>query len=121
MPYHRQVSWSAAMRDLRRERAPRPAVNALVAQSLAFAKTYDALRAAQARPLSRDGRYDQSAIMALAVAMARKERAKRPRAEWRILMSAALKFAWSQAKANRGSVLADLKAQVLMRHQGRAL
>ena len=102
MSYHRQVNWSGAMRDLRRERAPRPAVNALVAQSLAFAKACDALRAAQERPLSHNGGYDRSAIMALAVALARKERAKRPRAAWGTLMSAALKFAWSQAKVSRG-------------------
>jgi hypothetical protein len=114
MSYHRQINWPVAMRDLRRERAPRPAVNALVAQSLAFAKTYDALKAAQARRLSRDGRYDRSAIMALAVALARKERLKRPRAEWRTLMSAALKLAWSHAKGSRGPVLTDLKAQMIM-------
>lgn len=101
MPHQRQISWSVAMRDLRRERSPRPAVNALVAQSLVFAKACDALRAAQARPLTRDRHYDRSAIMALALAIARKERAKRPRAEWRDLMSAALKFAWSRAKVSR--------------------
>jgi hypothetical protein len=102
MSCHRHVNWSGAMRDLRPERATRPAVNALAAQSLAFAKACDALRAAQARPLSRDGTYDRSAIMALAVALARKERAKRPRAAWGTLMSMALKFAWTQAKVRRG-------------------
>ncbi|MBL0408214.1 hypothetical protein JKG68_30490 [Microvirga aerilata] len=102
MSYHRHVNWSAAMRDLRRERAPRPAVNALTAQSIAFARACDVLRDAQARPLSRDGVYDRSAIMALAVALARKERAKRPRAGWRTLMSTALTFAWAQAKVRRG-------------------
>ncbi|MBL0407564.1 hypothetical protein JKG68_26970 [Microvirga aerilata] len=102
MSCHRQINWSAAMRDLRRERAPRPVVNALVAQSLAFAKACDALRAAQACPLRRDGTYDRSAIMTLAVALARKERAKRPRAAWRTLMSSALKFAWARAKVGPG-------------------
>jgi hypothetical protein len=103
MSPHRQVNWSAAMRDLRRDRAPRPAVNALVTQSFVFAKTCDALRAAQARPLTRDGMYARSAIMALAVALARKEKAKNPRAGWRTLMSSALKFAWSRAKVSRGA------------------
>ncbi len=102
MPYHRQINWSAAMRDLRLERAPRPATNFLVAQSLVFAKASDALRVAQARPLSCDGTYDRSAIMTLAVALARKERAKRPRAAWRTLMSSALKFAWARAKVGPG-------------------
>jgi hypothetical protein len=102
MSCHRHVNWSGAMRDLRRERASRPALNTLAAQSFAFAKACDALRAAQARPLSRDGTYDRSAIMALAVALARKERAKPPRAAWGTLMSMALKFAWTQAKVRRG-------------------
>ena len=91
------------MRDMRRDRSSRLPANALVAQSLAFAKACDALRAAQVRPLSRDNRYDQSAIMAFAVALARKERVKRPRAEWRALMSEALKFSWSRAKGRRGN------------------
>lgn len=89
------------MRDLRRARAPRTATNALVAHSLTFAKAYDALCAAQSRPLVRAGEYDRSAIMALAVALARKERAKRSRADWKTLMSSALKIAWARAKVSR--------------------
>ncbi|GEO15778.1 hypothetical protein MAE02_34740 [Microvirga aerophila] len=104
MSYRRRISWSAAMRDFRHERVPRTSVNALVAQSLAVAKAYDALRALQARPLTCGGRYNQSAIMALALALARKERAKGSQAAWKTLMSSALKFAWTRAKATRAAV-----------------
>jgi hypothetical protein len=103
MSYRRQISWSMALRDLRHERGPRPAVNPVVAQSLQFAKAADALRAIQDRPLLQTCHYDRSAIMALALAMARKERAKGSKAHWWDLMHSALKFAWARARAMRAT------------------
>lgn len=103
MSSRRQIAWSAAMRDFRHQRAPRPALNPLLAHSIAVAKACDALRVIQAQPLTCEGRYIRSAIMTLALALARRERVKGSPASWKALMSSTLKFAWARAKLSRSA------------------
>lgn len=101
MPYRRQLSWSAAMRDLRRDRAPRSAESPLLAASMQRARALDRQRIAVSRSLVIDRAYDYSAIMTAATAEAKVQQLRGSGASWQQLMASALRFAWDRAKAQR--------------------
>jgi hypothetical protein len=99
MTLRRQIAWASSMRDLSRDRAVTPAVNAMFAASMQRARALDARRAVQARPLVVNGTYDRAAIMSAAIAEAKVERARGSSQSWSCLMASALRFAWARAKA----------------------
>ena len=103
MTYRRQLSWSTAMRDLRRDRAAPSAVNALFAASMRRARALETRRLVQSRPLVVNGVLDRSAIMSAAIAEAKVQRSRGSSASWPKLMASALRFTWSRAKAQRAT------------------
>ncbi len=76
MTFRRSISWSTAMRDLSRDRAATPAVNAMFAASMQRAKAATERKQALAAPLVVGGTFDRSAIMKAATAYARADRAR---------------------------------------------
>ncbi len=99
----RSLSWSAAMRDIERDRGQyRPGERTAIVRAAAFAKmAADAARkAAVSQPLVVAGAYDRRAIMAAAVKAAQARRAVSGEA-WGICLSSALKGVWQVAKAAR--------------------
>ena len=103
MTFRRSLSWSTAMPDIRNDRAPAAAVSPMFLASMARARALDARRAAQARPLVVNGAYDRSAIMQVAIAAARVDRARGVSLPWSQLLASALRTAWARAKAQRSS------------------
>ncbi len=96
----RSLSWSAAMRDIERDRGQfRPGERAAIARANAFAKMA-ADRARTGAPLVVGGQYDRRAIMAAAIKAAQARRAVSGEA-WGVCLSAALKGVWQVAKAAR--------------------
>lgn len=85
------------MHQMRQERLQTQA-NLPSSRPLLRARAVDALRMVSDRPLVVQGRFDNSAIMKLAIAAASKDRAFGAQASWRRLLGAALKFAWARAK-----------------------
>lgn len=71
MTYRRSVFWSDSMHELSRDRATPSGVNAMFAALMQRARTLQALRIVQSRPLLVHGAYDLSAIMSAALADAR--------------------------------------------------
>ncbi|WP_132251551.1 hypothetical protein [Methylobacterium segetis] len=101
MPLRRSISWNAALRDLRADRmqvsaeARRAHCRREVFAKLAANRARQELRA---RPLVVAGRYDRRAIMAAAVAQARREATGDA---WASCLSAALTGVWQVAKVAR--------------------
>ncbi|WP_404286468.1 hypothetical protein ACD578_15910 [Microvirga sp. RSM25] len=100
MATHRKIDWTAAMRDMRADRAE-PVVGYLAARSLEIARLDRLAREAASAPLAVAGSYDRSAIMTAAIAQARAQRAKGSKAAWSQLVGSALKSIWRHAKAQR--------------------
>ncbi|MER2265357.1 hypothetical protein [Methylobacterium oxalidis] len=101
MPLRRQLSWDAALRDLRADRvvvAPGAARARAAAQGVANIAASRARRSSSAFVVA--GRYDRRAIMAAAIAAAQARRAVTGEA-WGVCLSAALKGTWAVAKAPR--------------------
>ncbi len=94
MPAQRTISWNAALRDLRSDRAKIPA-GFLGARALAgtFIKT-------RKLPLVVAGQYDRSAIMQVAI-LAAKAHQRQYGSTWGVALSVALKATWQLAKAAR--------------------
>ena len=101
----RQLPWSVALRSLRADRAA-PVRGALAARALAEAHARETLKAAPAAPLCVAGVFDRAAIMRLAVASARLERARGSSLSWSALVGSALRLAWARAKAARRATTA---------------
>ena len=101
MTFRRQLSWSAAMRDLRRDRVSPSASNAMFAASLQRARARDASRVGQRRLLIADGSYHRAAIMSAAIAEAKLQRSRGCSGRWQQLLASALRFTWSRAKVQR--------------------
>ena len=95
MSFRHSISWNAALRDLRDDRAKVPAglVSARV-RCQGFARFR--------RPLVVAGQFDRAAIMAAAVEAARAHQ-ERFGCPWAEAMSVALKGAWQAAKIARGA------------------
>jgi hypothetical protein len=91
MSFRRQISWTAATRDMRNDRVQLPA-GFLSARSLVecYVKTR--------RPLVVAGKFDRAAIMAHAAAAA-KQHQTRTGSTWAAAMSVSLKATWQVAKA----------------------
>jgi hypothetical protein len=100
MSLHRKIDWTAAMRDMRADRA-KPVPGFLASRSLELARLDRLAKEAAAVPFVSDGSFNRSTIMTAAVARARLMRAKGDKALWSQLMGLALKFAWICAKQQR--------------------
>lgn len=103
MSYRRQVSWGAALSDLRNDRVQyAPGERAAVCRANGYAKlAADSARlSARTLPLIVAGAYDRAAIMSAAIASAQARRAVTGEA-WGVCLSAALKGTWQVAKAAR--------------------
>ncbi len=100
MALHRKIDWTAAMRDMRSDRA-KPVAGFLASRSLELARLDRLAKEAAAVPFVSGGSFDRSAIMTAAVARARLMRAKGDKAPWSKLVGSALKFAWICAKQQR--------------------
>src|SRR3954468_12312353 len=101
MIFRRQISWNAATRDMRNDRAQvAPGQIGATLRANAYAKfTADRLRAA--RPvLVVAGKFDRSAIMRAAIQQAQSRRAVTGDA-WGVCLSTALRGVWSVAKTAR--------------------
>jgi hypothetical protein len=101
MSYRRQLSWSAAVRDLCLDRAAPSAPSVMYLASIQRARALDARRLLQHRTLVVNGAYDLSAIMTAANAEAKLQRSRGSSATWQQLLASALRFTWSRAKAQR--------------------
>lgn len=100
MSIHRTLDWRAAKHELRAAR-PRIDTGVMAAKALEAARVLTARNVANARPLVVNGAYNLSAIMGAAIAQARLDRSKGSTVAWSKLVGAALRFAWSRAKALR--------------------
>ncbi len=96
----RKINWTAAMRDMRNDRA-KPVAGFLASRSLEIARLDRTAREAAAVPFAVAGSYDRSAIMKAAIASARAQKAKGSKAPWSQLVGLALKTIWRNAKAQR--------------------
>jgi hypothetical protein len=97
----RKINWSAAMHDIRNDRAKPVAPGFLAARSLEIARLDRLAKEAAARPFVVGGTFDRSAIMGAAIAHARLQRAKGNKASWSQLVGSALRLAWVAAKQQR--------------------
>ncbi|GEP07395.1 hypothetical protein [Methylobacterium oxalidis] len=101
MSASRQISWTAALREFRADRA---VIAPGAARARAAAEGFAKIAANRARRSSSTfvvaGRYDRRAIMSAAVAAAQGRRAVTGEA-WTDCLSAALKGTWAVAKAAR--------------------
>ncbi|WP_246529546.1 hypothetical protein [Microvirga zambiensis] len=102
MSLSRRIDWTAAMRDMRADRA-KPTHGFLASRSLEAARLDRLAREAASAPLVIAGAYDRSAIMTAAIAQARAQRAKGSKAPWRQLIGTALRFTWARAKSARNT------------------
>lgn len=96
----RKINWTAAMRDMRNDRA-KPVAGFLAARSLEIARLDRLAKEAAATPFAVAGSYDRSAIMKAALAFARAQKAKGNKAPWSQLVGSALRSVWSCAKQQR--------------------
>jgi hypothetical protein len=96
----RKINWTAAMRDLRNDRA-KPVAGYLAARSLEIARLDRLAKEAAVAPFAVAGSYDRSAIMKAAIASARARKAKGSKAPWSQLVGFALKNIWRHAKQQR--------------------
>lgn len=94
MSRQRRISWNAALRDVRDDRAKIPA--GLLAAKASITLTVRTSR----RPLVVAGKFDRSAIMQAAAKAARAHQ-DRFGCTWSEAMSVALKAAWGAAKLAR--------------------
>jgi hypothetical protein len=101
MALSRKIDWTAAMRDMRSDRAKPITPGFLASRSLAMARLDRLARDAAATPFVAAGSYDRSAIMTAALAQARAQRAKGSKAPWSQLVGAALRFVCPRARAVR--------------------
>jgi len=100
MALHRKIDWTAAMRDMRMDRA-KPAAGYLAARSIEIARLDRLAKEAAAVPFVAGISYDRSAIMKAAIAHARTQKAKGDKAPWSQLVGLALKTIWRHAKQQR--------------------
>jgi hypothetical protein len=100
MAVQRKIDWTAAMRDMRTDRA-KPVPGFLASRSLKLARLDRLAKEAAAVPFVLGGSFNRSAIMTAAVARARLMRAKGDKAPWSQLMGFALRFAWICARQQR--------------------
>jgi hypothetical protein len=96
----RKINWTAAMRDMRNDRA-KPAAGFLATRSLEIARLDRLAKEAASVSFAVAGSYDRSAIMKAAIASARAQKAKGSKAPWSQLVGSALKNIWRSAKAQR--------------------
>lgn len=101
MALSRKIDWTAAMHDLRSDRAKPIAPAFLASRSLQIARLDRLAHETTARPLVVAGSYARSTVMTAALAQARVQRAKGSKAPWQQLVGAALRFAWARARAAR--------------------
>lgn len=101
MALHRKIDWTAAMRDMRTDRAKPAVPGYLAARSLEIARLDRLAKEAASVPFAVAGSYDRSAIMKAAVAQARAQRAKGDKTAWSQLVGFALKSIWRHAKQQR--------------------
>lgn len=94
MPLQRRISWNAALRDIRDDRAKIPAGLLAAKASISLTVRYDR------RPLVIAGKFDRSAIMRAAAKAAHLHQT-RYGCSWADAMSVALKAAWGAAKLAR--------------------
>ncbi|WP_345822917.1 hypothetical protein ABC766_32080 (plasmid) [Methylobacterium fujisawaense] len=94
MSLQRRISWTAALRDMRGDRAT--IQTGLLAAKASVSLTVRLTR----RPLVSAGKFDRSAIMQAAAKAARAHR-ERFGCTWGEAMSVALKAAWGAAKLAR--------------------
>ena len=94
MSLQRRISWNAALRDVRDDRAKIPA--GLLAAKASVSLTVRLNR----RPLVVAGKFDRAAIMQAAIKAARAHQ-ERFGCPWAEAMSVALKAAWGAAKLAR--------------------
>ncbi|MER2267047.1 hypothetical protein [Methylobacterium oxalidis] len=99
MALTRSISWTAALRDMRADRAVIASADRRAhAAAAGFARIAE--RRARGSALVIAGRYDRAAIMRVAVTAARARRAVTGEA-WALCLSAALRGTWAAAKAAR--------------------
>lgn len=96
----RKINWTAAMRDMRNDRA-KPVAGFLAARSLEIARLDRLAKEAAAAPFAVAGSYNRSNIMKAALASARAQKAKGNKAPWSQLVGSALRSAWACAKQQR--------------------
>lgn len=111
MSLQRKISWTAATREMRNDRAfvvpPANLAERLAREEdrkagiRAYTEARLALASAKARPLVATAGYDRAAIMSLANAIVREQMAAVVGRSYRALIGAALKQAWAHAKAAR--------------------
>ncbi|CAA2161218.1 hypothetical protein MBRA_06378 [Methylobacterium brachiatum] len=94
MSLQRRISWNAALRDIRDDRAKIPTGLLAAKASINLTVRYDR------RPLFAAGQYHRTAIMRAATKAARLHQ-DRFDCTWAEAMSVALKAAWSAAKMAR--------------------
>lgn len=95
MSAFRSLNWLIAMKEIKADRAKRPA-GLLAAQGLIHATS------AKRRPLVIAGAYDKAAIMSAAAAAAKVHQA-RIGCTWGEALSVTLKATWALAKADRAA------------------
>jgi hypothetical protein len=111
MSSRRQISWSAALRDMRNDRTviapPAPLVERIARQQAreenvrAFREAQTTLAIAAAQPLATAAGYDRRAIVNLANAIVRERMTARLGQSYRALIGKALKQAWAAARDAR--------------------
>lgn len=110
MSNRRPISWSAALRDLKSDRAP-IVPGLLAARGLAAA--YSRSRKLPLNIVTRTGRgaetvvtrkFDRAAIMTVATLAARAHQAKHG-GTWKAAMAVGLKAAWQSAKLARAGIV----------------
>lgn len=89
----RSLHWATAMKEIRADRAKRPA-------GLLAARGFIAATSAKRRPLVVAGAYDKAAIMSAAIAAAKIHQG-RTGSTWGEALSVTLKATWALAKAAR--------------------
>lgn len=94
MLFRRSISWNAALRDLRDDRAKAPA------GFLSAKARVEVIAHLNRRPLVTAGRFDRASIMAAAVYAARAHQ-ERFGGTWAEAMSVCLTAAWRAAKVAR--------------------
>jgi hypothetical protein len=101
MAFTRKIDWTAAMRDMRSDRAAPVAPGILASRAIETARLDRLAKEATAVPFVVGTSFDRSAIMKAAIASARAQRAKGSKAPWPALVGAALKTIWRHAKQQR--------------------
>ena len=101
MSFSCRIDFTATLRDLRKDRAPRNGLSPIAEKAIEKARLLGNRNAAYAQPMVVGGSYDRSAIMKAAIAQARYLRAHGSKDAWSKLIGAALKTVWANAKAVR--------------------